>query len=146
VQDAERVIEAACFAPLGARSFGAGRRVYGRSADRFAYMRQCNEELSICVMIESRAGLDIAGELAALPGIDYLSYGMLDLAQSLGHPGNSAHPAVVAAARDASARIHAAGKRVREDFMNFAWVNDILIAGARNLLDGADPARAPRAA
>ena len=38
-------------------------------------------------MIESGAGLDVAGELAAVPGVDYLSFGMLDLAQSLGHPG-----------------------------------------------------------
>ena len=37
-------------------------------------------------------GLAIAGELAALPGVDYLSFGMLDLAQSLGHPGDSAPP------------------------------------------------------
>ena len=35
--------------------------------------------------------------------------------------------------------IHLAGKRVREDFMNFVWINDVLIAGARQLLDGGAP-------
>jgi hypothetical protein len=82
-------------------------------------------------MIESRTGLAIAGELAAVPGVDYLSFGMLDLAQSLGHPGNSDHPEVKAGAADAAGRIRAAGKRVREDFMHYAWINDVLIAGAR---------------
>ena len=33
-----------------------------------------------------------------------------------------------------AARIRAAGKRVREDFMKYVWINDVLIAGARQLL------------
>ena len=68
------------------------------------------------------------------PGVDYLSFGMLDLAQSLGHPGDPAHADVKAAVADATQRIHAAGKRVREDFMNYVWINDVLLAGARKLL------------
>ena len=64
---------------------------------------------------------------------------MYDLAQSLGHPGNSAHPEVKAAVGACIDRIHRAGKRVREDFMNYVWINDVLIAGARQLLDGVPP-------
>ena len=60
--------------------------------------------------------------------------GMLDLAQSLGHPGDSSAPAVKAAVADATKRIHAAGKPVREDFMRFVWINDVLVAGAQHLL------------
>jgi 4-hydroxy-2-oxoheptanedioate aldolase len=135
VEAARHVVDAACFAPLGNRSFGAGRPEYGqRIDDRPAYMSACNAALSICLMIESQKGLDIAGELAAVPGVDYLSFGMLDLAQSLGHPGNSDHPAVKAGAADAAGRIRAAGKRVREDFMHYAWINDVLVAGARAIL------------
>jgi 2-keto-3-deoxy-L-rhamnonate aldolase RhmA len=138
VEAARQVIDAACFAPLGNRSYGAGRPEYGRRIDsRSGYMDACNAALSICLMIESQAGLDIAGELAAVPGIDYLSFGMLDLAQSLGYPGNSDHPAVKASAADAAGKIRAAGKRVREDFMQFAWINDVLIAGAGQLLGAA---------
>jgi 4-hydroxy-2-oxoheptanedioate aldolase len=66
--------------------------------------------------------------------VDYLSFGLLDLAQSLGHPGNPEHADVKHAAADASARIRAAGKPVREDFMKFVWINDVLMAGARQLL------------
>ena len=55
-------------------------------------MQACNAALSICMMIESQRGPRHRGDLAALPGVDYLSFGMLDLAQSLGHPGSSAHP------------------------------------------------------
>ena len=128
--------KAAPYFALGSRSFGAGRPEYGqRIESRPAYMQACNAAISLCLMIESQAGLDIAGELAALPGVDYMSFGMLDLAQSLGHPGNPDDGAVKAAVVDASGRIRAAGKRVREDFMKFVWINDVLLTGARRLLD-----------
>ena len=85
----------------------------------------------MCLMIESGAASTSRGELAALPGVDYLSFGMLDLAQSLGHPGDPAHADVKARRRRrASKRIRAAGKRVREDFMKYVWINDVLIAPA----------------
>jgi 2-keto-3-deoxy-L-rhamnonate aldolase RhmA len=135
VEAARQVVDAACFAPLGNRSYGAGRPEYGqRLEDRTAYLEACNAALSICLMIESRTGLANAGDLAGVAGVDYLSFGMLDLAQSLGYPGNSDHPAVKAGAADAARRIRAAGKRVREDFMHFAWINDVLIAGVRQVL------------
>lgn len=132
---ARQVIEYTYFAPLGGRSFGAGRPEYGqRIQSKPAYMQACNASISICLMIESAAGLAIAGDLAALPGVDYLSFGMLDLAQSLGHPGDSGHRDVQRAVQDASARIREAGKPVREDFMKYVWINDVLMAGARQLL------------
>jgi 2-keto-3-deoxy-L-rhamnonate aldolase RhmA len=131
--DARQVIY---FAPQGSRSFGAGRPEYGqRIESKPAYMRTCNESISVCLMIESRKGLDIAGDLAALPGVDYLSFGMLDLAQSLGHPGCPEHDEVKREVADATARIHKAGKRVREGFMKYVWINDVLLAGARALLN-----------
>ncbi len=135
LESAHNVIGSMYFAPMGQRSFGAGRPEYGqRIESKPAYMQACNSALSLCLMIESRAGVEIAGELAALPGVDYLSFGMMDLAQSLGHAGDPKHADVAAAVTDASRRIHAAGKRVREDFMNYVWVNDVLVAGARKLL------------
>jgi 2-keto-3-deoxy-L-rhamnonate aldolase RhmA len=140
VADASQAIDAAYFAPMGSRSFGAGRPEYGQKiGDRPAYMDACNNALSLCAMIESRRGLEVAHEVAALAGVDYLSFGMLDLAQSLGHPGNPVHAEVKAAVKDAIERIHRVGKRVREDFMNFVWINDVLITGARALLDAGAP-------
>ena len=135
IEQALQVVDATYFAPLGNRSFGAGRPEYGqRIGSRPEYMHACNNAVSVCLMIESKAGLDIAGDLAMVAGVDYLSFGMLDLAQSLGQVGNSDHPDVRAGAADATARIHRAGGRVREDFMHFAWINDILAAGVSKLM------------
>jgi len=146
VEDARRAADAAYFSPLGTRSFGAGRPEYWENgADRAAYMTACNAATSLCMMIESAEGLARAHEIAQVPGVDYLSFGLLDLAQSLGHPGEAAHPAVRQAVADCTQRIHQAGKRVREDFMRFAWANDVLRAGLRTLLDGGAPVHAASA-
>lgn len=137
IEDAQRVIGAAYFHPAGERSFGAGRPEYWETgADRAAYMAACNDALSVCMMIESGTGLQLADRIAQVPGVDYVSFGLLDLAQSLGHPGDSAHPAVRQAVTECTARINKAGRRVREDFMRFAWINDLLRSGIRALLDG----------
>ena len=137
---ARSAVDAAYFAPAGNRSFGAGRPEYGQRIEhRPTYMQACNAALSLCVMIESQRGLDVAAEIASLPEVDYLSFGMLDLSQSLGHPGDPAHPEVKAAVASCIERIHRAGKRVREDFMNFVWINDVLVTGARELLDPVSP-------
>jgi 4-hydroxy-2-oxoheptanedioate aldolase len=143
VEDAQQVIDATYFAPLGKRSFGSGRPEYGTEiGDRRQYIDDCNAEVSVCLMIESRRGVENVAAMAALPGIDYFSFGLMDLAQDLGHPGNPAHPDVRAAFIEASNKIRAAGKRVREDFMNFCWINDLLVVGAQHVfsekLDGRD--------
>lgn len=135
VADAEKVVAASYFAPLGRRSFGSGRPEYGAEiGDRRDYIAECNARVSVCLMIESRTATDNIAALAAIPGVDYLSFGMMDLSQDLGHAGNPSHPEVQAAVADATAKIRAAGKRVREDFMTFCWINDLLIAGAQQLL------------
>ena len=135
VNDARNVINAVYFSPLGNRSFGAGRPDYGLGkGDKAALMAASNAGLSLCLMIESREALAAAAELAALDGVDYLNFGRMDLAQSLGLAGNPKHPDVEAAVAEAAGRIRAAGKPVREDFMTFAWINDLLIAGARSVL------------
>jgi len=141
-RDAQEVVAAAYFAPIGSRSFGSGRPEHGAEiGDRREHIKQCNERVSVCVMIESRRGLENLAEMAALPGVDYFSFGLMDLAQDLGHPGNPAHPDVQTAVSEGLARVHAAGKRVREDFMNFCWINDLLLAGARQVFNMSDNGR-----
>lgn len=135
LDDAKAVIEAAYYAPMGSRSFGGGRPHFGLGIkDKIGHLADANANVSICIMIESQGALDAAGAIAALPGIDYMSYGMNDLAQDLGHSGRPDHPDVLAAAERASAAIRAAGKPVREDFMRYAWINQVLTSGARALI------------
>jgi 4-hydroxy-2-oxoheptanedioate aldolase len=124
---------------MGTRSFGAGRPEYWESGtDRAEYMQACNGAVSVCMMIETIEALNAADRIAQVPGVDYLSFGLLDLAQSLGHPGESAHPDVTRAVADCTQRVNRVNKRVREQFMKYAWANDVLRAGFRALIDGAN--------
>lgn len=136
VEDARAVVEAAYYAPLGRRSFGGSRPrfVYG-VPDKPAHLARSNADVSVSIMVETVEALEAAGDIAALDGVDYMSFGLMDLSQALGHPGRTDHPEVAAAVEDASRRIRAAGKPVREDFIGYAWINDIIVAGAKALLD-----------
>jgi 2-keto-3-deoxy-L-rhamnonate aldolase RhmA len=134
VAQARETVAAVYYAPLGSRSFGGGRPVFLSAPDKSAFMAECNATMSLCLMIESRAGIAAAAALAAIDGVDYLSFGMMDLAQSLGHPGNPGHAEIRHAVERASAAIRAAGKRVREDFMQFGWINEIILAGMKQLM------------
>lgn len=135
VADAMEVVNAAYYAPLGTRSFGGSRPHYGLGIkDQVAHLGESNARTSVCIMIESAGALEAAAEIAALPGIDYLSYGLNDLSQALGLAGQPNHPDVLAAVDRCTKEIHTAGRPVREDFMRFAWVKDVLVAGARHLI------------
>lgn len=134
VTDAREALDAIYFSPVGHRSFGGGRPYYLAIPDLPKHMEASNEGISVGIMIESPGGLDAAFEIASLPGVDYLSFGLNDLAQSLGYPGEPSHPEVVRRVEDAARDIRRAGKLVREDFMTFAWINQVLLTGARELL------------
>lgn len=135
VEQARVAAEATYYAPLGQRSFGGGRPyAHIGNKDLPALLAQANEGVSLSLMIETAKGLDNVAAIAAVPGVDYLSFGMMDLCQSLGHPGDPGHTDVTAAVEAASAKVRAAGKPVREDFISFAWVNDLVMEGARRLL------------
>jgi 4-hydroxy-2-oxoheptanedioate aldolase len=133
-EQAKEAVAACYYAPLGDRSFGGNRPAFLAIHDKPAFLQACNAATSLCLMIESRAGLDAAGALAGVEGVDYLSFGLMDLAQSLGHPGDPGHAEVRQAVERASAAIRAAGKRVREDFMQFGWINEIILAGVKQVM------------
>jgi 2-keto-3-deoxy-L-rhamnonate aldolase RhmA len=138
LDDAKAVIDAAYFGPTGNRSFGGNRPLFTAGIkDMAAHFAQSNQDVCVSIMIETRGALEAAGAIAALPGIDYMSFGLSDLSQSLGHTGHPEHPEVMRAVDEASAAIRAAGKPVREDFVTVGWVNDLLVRGARQVFNAA---------
>jgi 4-hydroxy-2-oxoheptanedioate aldolase len=112
VQNAEealRAVAAMRYAPEGVRGVSSLTRAtrFGR-IDRYA--KSAAEELCLLVQIETGAGLRELEAIAAVGGVDGIFIGPADLAASLGHPGETAHPTVVAAIEDAIHRIRACGK------------------------------------
>lgn len=108
-EEAARAVAGMRYAPRGMRGVGGTVRAtrFGRIAD---YMKRCEEELCLLVQVESQQALDNLESIAAVDGVDGVFIGPADLAASLGHPGNPAHPQVQGAIEDAIRRILACGK------------------------------------
>lgn len=108
-QQARDLVAATRYPPQGIRGSGAA---LGRASGFAAiadYKATANDQICLIVQIESRAGLDALEEICAVDGVDGAFIGPSDLAMDMGHDGDSQHPLVQAAMRDALSRIAATG-------------------------------------
>lgn len=106
--EAERAVKAARFAPEGNRGANPFVRAAGYSG-RLEWFAEANRDTAILLMIEGQGGLAAATEIAALPGLDGIFIGPMDLSHALGVPGDMGNPKVVEAIRTVIAACKAAG-------------------------------------
>ena len=111
VAQAEEVVRYGKYAPEGERGT-ALRRAHSNyeRVDPVAYMAQANRHTTIAIQIETQAALDNADALAAVPGVDVLFVGPLDLSISLGLPGQTWSDELRVAYRRVSEAVRAHGK------------------------------------
>jgi 4-hydroxy-2-oxoheptanedioate aldolase len=94
----EQVIDSTYYAPLGNRGFTASNRAAGYGfTDAAAYVDMANENIMTIVYAETARALDNLDEMLAVPGIDVMWIGPMDLSQALGVTGQPRHPKVLAA-------------------------------------------------
>jgi 4-hydroxy-2-oxoheptanedioate aldolase len=79
--DAERLVAATHYPPLGTRSFGPIRALLYGGAD---YPTKANETVVVFAMIETREALDNLEEIVSTPGLDAIYIGPSDLSLALG--------------------------------------------------------------
>lgn len=91
-KQAERIVQAARFMPLGIRGMSGGRGPRWGSVPE--YRKVSDEETMIAVMCESLQGLENIGQIAQVQGIDAIFVGAFDLSQALGVAGDTTHPVV----------------------------------------------------
>ena len=104
VDEARHVVARVRFPPLGSRSIPPPVAISGfRPLPPRELVTQAEAALDVAVMIESKAGLAAVRDIAAIDGIDAILIGANDLAQSLGHLGDLAHPDMQAAFRTIAA-------------------------------------------
>ena len=135
--DAQQIVDAALFGPAGHRSFGGARGTNYQNgiADMPAFLAACNDSILIGAMLESRLAIDNLDDILSVPGIDYLMFGPADFAQDLGYPGKPDHPEVKKVVDAAVARIHAAGRLMREDIMVMANAKNLLLDATRKFIE-----------
>jgi 4-hydroxy-2-oxoheptanedioate aldolase len=81
--EAEAVISACRYPPLGTRSFGPIRAaMYGGRG----YVQEANDEIACIVMIETRDGIANLEEIVTTPGLGGVYIGPADLSYALGLP------------------------------------------------------------
>jgi 2-keto-3-deoxy-L-rhamnonate aldolase RhmA len=86
--EAQAIVDAVKYAPLGRRGVGQLQMHDRYRAGPFAEKsRAANEAMCVVVQIESGAGAEAADAIAAVPGVDCLWVGHMDLSCSLGAPG-----------------------------------------------------------
>jgi 4-hydroxy-2-oxoheptanedioate aldolase len=97
VEVAKDMVDAAKFPPHGHRGAGSRTRAadFGFRMTAADYADWANAETVIFGILEDRSGFDQLTEILSVEGLDGLVVGPSDLSQSLGVPGQTAHPKVV---------------------------------------------------
>lgn len=85
--DAEAVVRAAKYSPLGSRGLSFYTRAGVYTAAGTQITDKLNNETLIVIHVEGKRGIDNLEEIVSVPHIDVVFLGPYDLSQSLGIPG-----------------------------------------------------------
>ncbi|PZF82213.1 HpcH/HpaI aldolase family protein [Jiangella anatolica] len=116
-EDAAAAVRSAKFAPEGDRAITTpgGRGMHARWAlgvpadDAYAF---ANRETIVTCLIEDPIGVENVEKIAAVPGVDLITFGAGDMSATTGHIGDFNHSDVRALILDGIRRARAAGKPV----------------------------------
>lgn len=137
-EDVEALVRACKFKPQGIRSFTAHRVVkYGiPDLDLPELMANANEQVMVSALIEDAQALENLPEILSVEGLDVLSFGPNDLAQSLGYVGQPEHPEAVKAREKATEQIRASGKTFGPDLMEQLRIVGALAEVGKKFISG----------
>jgi 4-hydroxy-2-oxoheptanedioate aldolase len=80
---AQALVKAAKYPPMGQRSWGGYTMVQVAKTTPAEYLKLANSTTMVFAMIETREALDLVDEIAAVPGLDGLFVGPSDLSIAL---------------------------------------------------------------
>ena len=109
-EQARDMVHACRYPPAGIRGVGAASARASRFSSIPDYIKTADDQISLTVQVESRAGIAALDDILAVDGIDCVFIGPADLASDYGHSGNAAHPDMQAIIHDTLKRIAASGK------------------------------------
>lgn len=137
---ARQVVAAGRYAPEGNRGANPWTRAadYGSGAEWYA---RSNAETAVIVMIEGKEGLAALDEILAVPGLDAIFLGPVDMSQSLGVSGQTDHPLVVGEIQKSIDKAQKVGMGVAVFSANAEGARRWKSVGARLLAVGEDTAQ-----
>ena len=104
--EAQAVVSAGKFAPIGERGMFGSRQSYG--VDN--YFAEANDQSLLIVLIEDIVAVNNLDEILEVDDIDVFFVAPSDLAQSMGYIGQLSHPDVTGTIEGAITKIAAAGR------------------------------------
>ncbi len=127
------------YAPLGLRGMAGSQRCtkYG-NIKLTDYRVSANEDILLCVQIETKEGVENIDDILSLEGIDMVSSGKNDLSQSYGLPGQNNHPVVLEAENKVLAGAIAHGKQPVLLVSSEKRKNELAAKGVRGFMLGRD--------
>ena len=129
----EELVSWVKYAPEGVRGLAMGANAGYNSSDIARYCREANDAMLVLPKIESPLGVENAGAMMDVEGVDGVVFGPGDLSAKMGHPGQWEHPEVLAAINSVVDAAISRGKAVEPPVMptDRAEYNRDLIRGAR---------------
>lgn len=109
-EQAQAIVGATRYPPLGIRGVGSAVGRASRWSARTDYLDQADEEVCLLVQAETVTALRNLEAICAVDGVDGVFIGPADLAASMGHRGKPGHPEVQAAIEQAMKTIIGSGK------------------------------------
>ncbi|HWI30163.1 MAG TPA: aldolase/citrate lyase family protein [Microbacterium sp.] len=137
-EQAREMVAAVRYPPHGVRGVGSALARAARWNRVGDYLSEADSHVSLFVQIETVAGVEAAGEIAAVDGVDGVFVGPSDLAASMGLLGQQTHPDVEAAVLRAFDDVGVTGTPVGVNAFDPAVADRYLAAGASFILVGAD--------
>ena len=137
-EQAAAVVSATRYPPLGVRGVGAAVARASRWGLRRDYLNEADGDACVLVQAETATALKNLEAICAVDGVDGVFIGPADLAASMGHRGNPAHPEVQAAIEGAIRTIVASGKAAGTLTGDATLARRYLSLGARFVAVGID--------
>lgn len=109
-EQARAIVAATQYPPRGVRGVGSAVARASLWSGRADYLQVADDEVCLLVQAETTTALANLDAICAVDGVHGVFIGPADLAASMGHRGNPAHPEVQAAIEGAMKTIVASGK------------------------------------
>jgi len=134
-EQARRAVAAIKYPPAGQRGCSQRANHTDQAPEPLReYTEHLNAHTMVIVQIETRAGVERADEIAAVPGVDVALIGPADLSVSLGVPGEIEHPLMEEAIGHVLAAAQRAGAAAGIHWSDAAFVSKWKQRGMRCLM------------
>jgi 2-keto-3-deoxy-L-rhamnonate aldolase RhmA len=102
--EAEEAVKAARYPVAGIRGVAGSPRAPGYGKNTKAYLESADSEIVLMTAVETPEAVGNIKDIVSVDGVDGIFIGPMDLATSMGHLGNPAHPEV----KDAIGKVESA--------------------------------------